>query len=59
MSADIIEFFWDVGSPYTYLASTQIDRIGLLPKLFFTTRSPRGRPWGQYCVMKSLKSFKL
>ena len=22
-----VEFFWDVGSPYTYLASTQIDRI--------------------------------
>ncbi len=27
MSEKTIEFFWDVGSPYTYLASTQIDRI--------------------------------
>jgi len=28
MSERIIEFFWDIVSPYTYLASTQIDRVG-------------------------------
>ncbi len=27
MSTPTIEFFWDVGSPYTYLASTQIDAL--------------------------------
>jgi 2-hydroxychromene-2-carboxylate isomerase len=27
MSQRTIEFFWDVGSPYTYLASTRIDRL--------------------------------
>lgn len=28
MSERTIEFFWDVVSPYTYLASTRIDRVG-------------------------------
>jgi len=28
MTERTIEFFWDVGSPYTYLAATQIDRVG-------------------------------
>ena len=27
MSERIIEFFWDVSSPFTYLASTQIERV--------------------------------
>lgn len=27
MAAPIIEFFWDVTSPYTYLASTQIEEV--------------------------------
>ncbi len=27
MSQPTIEFFWDVGSPYTYLASTRIERL--------------------------------
>ena len=27
MNTPTIEFFWDVGSPYTYLASTQIDAL--------------------------------
>ncbi len=27
MSEKTIEFFWDVGSPYTYLASTQIEKV--------------------------------
>ena len=28
MAQRTIEFFWDVGSPYTYLAATQMDRVG-------------------------------
>ncbi len=27
MSAPVLEFFWDVGSPYTYLAFTQLPRL--------------------------------
>jgi 2-hydroxychromene-2-carboxylate isomerase len=27
MSQRMIEFFWDVGSPYTYLASTRIEQV--------------------------------
>ena len=27
MSQRTIEFFWDVGSPYTYLASTRIEQV--------------------------------
>jgi len=32
MPTPIIEFFWDVGSPYTYLASTQIEKVAQTAK---------------------------